>query len=56
MNMEQALQTYIEESRGLLEEMEGILLRIENEARHDADDINAMFRSAHTIKGSAGPF
>jgi len=56
--MDQALQTYIEEGRGLLEEMEAILLRLENEpqAESDPDTINALFRAAHTIKGSAGLF
>lgn len=55
MNMEQALQTYIEESRGMLDEMEGILLRLETEPQ-DEEMVNAMFRAAHTIKGSAGLF
>jgi len=53
--MDQALQTYIEESRGLLEEMEGILLRLESEPQEE-ETVNAMFRAAHTIKGSAGLF
>lgn len=56
MSMEQALQTYIEESRGLLVEMESILLRLESEPQQDEESINAMFRAAHTIKGSAGLF
>ncbi len=55
MSMDQALQTYIEESHGLLEEMEAILLRLENEPQDD-ETVNAMFRAAHTIKGSAGLF
>jgi two-component system chemotaxis sensor kinase CheA len=54
--MDQALQTYIEESRGLLEEMEGILLQLESEPQQDEETVNAMFRAAHTIKGSAGLF
>jgi len=53
--MDQALQTYIEESRGLLDEMEGILLRLESEPQEE-ETVNAMFRAAHTIKGSAGLF
>ncbi|OZA22986.1 MAG: chemotaxis protein CheA [Hydrogenophilales bacterium 17-64-11] len=53
--MDQALQTYIEEGRGLLEEMEGILLRLESEPQEE-ETVNAMFRAAHTIKGSAGLF
>jgi len=55
VSMDQALQTYIEESRGLLEEMEGILLRLESEPQEE-ETVNAMFRAAHTIKGSAGLF
>jgi two-component system chemotaxis sensor kinase CheA len=55
MNMEQALQTYVAESRELLQDMENILLRMETEPADD-DMVNAMFRSAHTIKGSAGLF
>lgn len=56
MGMDQALQTYIEESRGLLEEMEFILLQLESEHEQDMESVNAMFRAAHTIKGSAGLF
>jgi two-component system chemotaxis sensor kinase CheA len=55
MDMEQALQTYIAESRGLLQEMEEALLGLEH-APEDAELIGAMFRAAHTIKGSAGLF
>lgn len=55
MSMGQALQTYIEESRGMLDEMEAILLRLETEPQ-DEETVNAMFRAAHTIKGSAGLF
>jgi len=55
VGMDQALQTYIEESRGLLDEMEGILLRLESEPQEE-ETVNAMFRAAHTIKGSAGLF
>ena len=53
--MEQALQTYIAESRGLLQEMEDALLGLEYDAG-DAELIGALFRAAHTIKGSAGMF
>lgn len=55
MNMDQALQTYVAESRELLQDMENILLRMESEEASD-DMVNAMFRAAHTIKGSAGLF
>ncbi len=54
--MDQVLQTYIVESRGLLEEMESILLRLESEPQQDEETVNALFRAAHTIKGSAGLF
>jgi two-component system chemotaxis sensor kinase CheA len=55
MNLDDALQTFIAEARELLEQMEDALLRIE-QAPDDADTINAIFRAAHTIKGSAGLF
>lgn len=55
MNLDAALQTFIAESRELLASMEEALLRIE-QAPDDADTINAIFRAAHTIKGSAGLF
>ena len=55
MNLDQALQTFIAESRDLLQEMESSLLRLES-APDDADTLNAIFRAAHTIKGSAGMF
>ncbi|HYG13865.1 MAG TPA: chemotaxis protein CheA [Methylophilaceae bacterium] len=55
MNLDEALNTYILESRELLEQMEGALLQSE-QAAPDQDTINAIFRAAHTIKGSAGLF
>jgi two-component system chemotaxis sensor kinase CheA len=55
MDLSQALATFFEESRDLLTQMEEILLRAEGAAL-DADDMNALFRCAHTIKGSAGMF
>lgn len=51
----QFVQTYIAEAHELLQEMEEILLHLEN-GPHDADTIDALFRAAHTIKGSAGMF
>ena len=54
-NMDDALHTFIVEARDLLEEMEEALLRVE-QTPDDADTINAIFRAAHTIKGSAGLF
>ena len=55
MNLDDALHTFIIEARELLEQMEDALLRIEQNP-DDADTINAIFRAAHTIKGSAGLF
>lgn len=53
--LDDALQTFIVEASELLEQMEGALLHIE-QAGADPDTINAIFRAAHTIKGSAGLF
>jgi two-component system chemotaxis sensor kinase CheA len=55
MNLDSALQTFIAESRELLQDMEASLLRLEHEVA-DGETINAIFRAAHTIKGSAGLF
>lgn len=55
MNLEAALQTFIVESRELLQSMEDSLLLLEREP-DNADAINATFRAMHTIKGSAGLF
>ncbi|AFL75935.1 chemotaxis protein CheA [Thiocystis violascens] len=55
MNMDKALETFVEESRELLAAMEDALLTLET-APDDADAINAVFRAMHTIKGSAGMF
>jgi two-component system chemotaxis sensor kinase CheA len=55
LDLDQALQTYIAEARELLQDMEDALLRLEVDP-NDADTIGAIFRAAHTIKGSAGLF
>jgi len=55
MNLDEALQTFITESRELLEEMENALLNVDI-AGDQGEAINAIFRAAHTIKGSAGLF
>ena len=55
MEMQPGLQAFIAESRELLDAMEDALLRLEN-APGDAEALNAVFRAAHTIKGSAGVF
>jgi len=55
MNLDDALKTFVIESRELLENMEEALLKVE-QAPDDGDLIAAIFRAAHTIKGSAGLF
>ena len=54
MNLDQALQTFFVESRELLDDMESALLTLTQES--DSETVNAIFRAAHTIKGSAGLF
>ena len=55
LDMELALQTFFEESNDLLGEMEQILLEVEAETT-TPEQLNALFRAMHTIKGSAGLF
>ena len=49
------MRTFVAECRELLEEMEAALLGLE-QTTDDPEVINAIFRAAHTIKGSAGLF
>lgn len=55
MDLNDAIATFVAESRGLLAEMETALMNLESEPG-DAEAINAVFRAAHTIKGAAGLF
>ena len=55
MNMDEALQTFFIECRELLEDMDTALLNVLQE-EDPSDSVNAIFRAAHTIKGSAGLF
>lgn len=55
MDLDQALQTFLEESHDMLGEMERILLDLESEVA-DEELLNALFRCVHTIKGAAGIF
>lgn len=55
MDLESARDALVQESRELLDAMEAGLLDIEQRGM-SADAINAVFRAAHTIKGSAGLF
>lgn len=53
--MRDALKTFVIESLELLQDMEESLLGLEIDPE-PAERINAIFRAAHTIKGSAGLF
>lgn len=55
LDLSEALQTFFAESRSLLQDMEESLLLLETQPEN-AEAINAVFRAAHTIKGSAGLF
>ena len=55
MNLDDALQTFVLESCELLEDMENALLAVE-QAEDKSEMVNAIFRAAHTIKGSSGLF
>lgn len=55
MSHDDALDTFLAEARELLEQMESSLLTLET-SPGDIDATNAVFRAAHTIKGSAGLF
>jgi two-component system chemotaxis sensor kinase CheA len=51
--MDELTSTFVNESRDMLAEMEAGLLRLER-APDDRDNLNAIFRAAHTIKGGSG--
>ena len=55
IDMSQFYQVFFEESAELLGEMERLLLQLDVEAP-GKDDLNAIFRTAHSIKGGAGTF
>jgi len=55
MNLDDALVTFIAESRELLGDMESALLGVEQTEEKD-ELVHAIFRAAHTIKGSSGLF
>ena len=55
MNIDDALPTFFAESAELLREMETDLLACTS-ATPSADDVNRIFRAAHTLKGSSGLF
>ncbi|MCE1172631.1 MAG: Hpt domain-containing protein, partial [Azovibrio sp.] len=51
--MDELTSVFVQESREQLADMEAGLLRLEQDPQ-DADNINAIFRAAHTIKGASG--
>ncbi len=53
--MDDATQTFIQEAEELMVQMEDALLALE-QSPGDAELINSVFRSMHTIKGAAGIF
>src|SRR5690625_5836113 len=55
LDLRQLCDTFFDEADELLAEMEGLLLELDIDAP-DADDLNAMFRAAHSIKGGAATF
>lgn len=55
IDMSQFHQVFFEEAAEHLENMEGILLGIDVDSP-DPEDLNAIFRSAHSIKGGSATF
>src|SRR5699024_7846546 len=55
LDLGQFFDTFFDEADELLTEMEGLLLALDVDAP-DADDLNAIFRAAHSIKGGAATF
>jgi len=55
IDMSQFFQVFFDETEELLAEMEKLLLAV-NVAEPDIEDLNAIFRAAHSIKGGASTF
>ncbi len=53
--LDQARSLFFAEAREMCEQIEASLLKLEEDPT-DRETLNAMFRAAHTIKGSAGMF
>ncbi len=51
--MDNMLDMYLFETNTLLEQLDGILLNAEKSKRFTVDDVNEIFRTMHTIKGSS---
>ena len=55
IDMSQFYQVFFDEAEELLAEMEKLLLAV-NISEPDSEDLNAIFRTAHSIKGGASTF
>ena len=55
IDMSQFFQVFFDETEELLAEMEKLLLAVDVSAP-DEEDLNAIFRAAHSIKGGAATF
>ena len=55
MDLTQFYQAFFDEAEEHLATMEQLLLALDLSAPAD-DDLNAIFRAAHSIKGSSGTF
>lgn len=51
--MENLLDTYLFETNSLLEQLDELLINAEKNGDFTQDDVNEIFRSMHTIKGSS---
>jgi two-component system chemotaxis sensor kinase CheA len=56
MNLDDVVPTFLQEGRELLDEAEHELLSLSRMPDNALERVNAVFRTAHTIKGSAGLF
>ena len=55
MDISDLYQTFFDEADELLDDMERLLINLDIAAPDD-EDLNAIFRAAHSIKGGAGAF
>ena len=55
MELSELYQTFFDEARELLDDMERVLLELDPDAP-DSERLHAIFRAAHSIKGGAGTF
>ncbi|MBA5687115.1 chemotaxis protein CheA [Rugamonas apoptosis] len=55
IDISQFFQVFFDEAEELLAEMERLLLAVDIDAP-DAEDLNAIFRTAHSVKGGASTF